>query len=391
MVKLRKYRGRDAATLKKRILRELGEDAVIISARPVIEGGFLGFFGRSMIEIVAALPDENRTPGREGLQVDIAVPEEAPLNMGETGTGDSNAADGRIPHRVALDGINRESGARGPDEALADGDGDGRGAEKTRKAVTEGGMRSPARTWPRIGERREGQERERAAGEGQPPFVPLRFTAGINADEAGSLPRKAIVLGPSGCGKTTCLGRIAWALTGRGIRVRVLSLEEDGRLSGVRRWEELWKNMGIEYRACLGVEHLLREARGAAGAVLIDTPPLAPRKVAEWADFTRSELPAFEKVLVLEARMESREFEAWLRACEALEPYVLAITKADELFEGLKAERLADVAPVAEVYLARDPSIVVPMERYVSAALRPRASRRVETGAGEEDPEGIVI
>ncbi len=385
---MRKYRGRDAALLKRRIREELGEEAVILSTRQVIEGGILGFFGRSVIEMVAALPDEGRAPERDGLHLDIAMPGEAPRKDGERKKRDAGSRRELITRGAAAGGKELEDGTRRQEGVLENGERGESVAEKARRSASRGGTRPASQAGPSGIAERGGEDTERVSGEDSPSFVPLRFAAALKDEESLPLPERAVFLGPSGAGKTTCLGRAAWAHVRAGRKVTVLSLEEEGRLSGVRRWEELWKNMGAEYRACLDMEQMEREALAAEGAVLIDTPPLDKRMIEAWSRALRGELRGFEPVLVLEARMERGEYSAWLKACEVLGPYHLVISKADEVFDPSKAEKLAEAAAAERVYLARDPSIVIPMQRHAG---RTPAERKAAKGEGISPARGACL
>lgn len=408
-MRLKKYRGRDAGELMARVRRELGEDAVIVATRPVIEGGMLGFFGRSMVEMVVVLPEgEGREAGGGG-RVDIAVPGEAPaVSAGrripglpeaarrERGVsapeGEASSTAGGLGYKrdVPAGEDGEREGSRAPrgrsplrtDPTERPAGRGGGGEPPDPSCARRGGISGVRRSSGKNAERRCGGERngagreEEERGDAEHPreetghlFVPLRFAAGTGGEGYRGLPERALFLGPSGAGKTTCLGRTAWSLTVRGREVTVLSLEEEGRLSGARRWEELWKNMGSEYRPCLDAEELLSEARRSTGAVLIDTPPLAARDVGRWRKMLEGGLAGFTAVVVLEARMEEGEYAAWLKALEPLRPYLLVISKVDELFDAARAERMAGASGAAEVYLAGDPSVVVPMERFVARAV----------------------
>ena len=381
-MKLRKYRGRDVAALKKRVREELGEDAVIVSTRPVIEGGVMGFFGRSMVEMVAVLTDDGPDATRETPRVDIAVPEEVPRAVHSAGGHDGAPVQTRKAQPFDKTGIaeteGRATGSGLNDECPRH---DRRtpemgGREARRKHHDTGEDRktgfSPCvrddsgsgRASRADGVRKGGEGNRSCADEARgsgTAFIPLRYAVEAKSGGMRRIPERAVVLGPSGAGKTTCLGRLAWALSGRGLEVTLLSLEEEGRLSGVSRWEELWEAMGVEYRACLEMGQLLREVRVARGAVLVDTPPLTPGGVETWREALVGGLSGFETVLVVEARMDNDEYAAWLRRCDPLEPYTLVISKADELFDAGKAERMARSARAAEVMMANDPSIVKPM------------------------------
>ncbi|WP_237566156.1 hypothetical protein [Oceanobacillus massiliensis] len=54
-MKVKKYVAKTMPEAMNRIRKELGSDAVILNSKEITKGGFLGFFRKKEIEVVAAL------------------------------------------------------------------------------------------------------------------------------------------------------------------------------------------------------------------------------------------------------------------------------------------------------------------------------------------------
>lgn len=63
-MKVKKYKAPTMPEAMKQIRRELGGDAIILNSREVESGGFLGFFGKKYLEVVAAV-DPDSIPRRK--------------------------------------------------------------------------------------------------------------------------------------------------------------------------------------------------------------------------------------------------------------------------------------------------------------------------------------
>jgi flagellar biosynthesis protein FlhF len=76
-MKIKKYQASSMPEAMKLIRNELGNDAVILNSRVVQTGGFLGFFKKRMIEVIAALdekPVESFSTARSGFQIPDELP-----------------------------------------------------------------------------------------------------------------------------------------------------------------------------------------------------------------------------------------------------------------------------------------------------------------------------
>ncbi|PYZ93129.1 flagellar biosynthesis protein FlhF [Salipaludibacillus keqinensis] len=59
-MKIKKYLAKDMSEAMTKIRAELGQDAVILNSKRVETGGFLGFFTKKNMEVIAAIDPENR-------------------------------------------------------------------------------------------------------------------------------------------------------------------------------------------------------------------------------------------------------------------------------------------------------------------------------------------
>ncbi|MBC7253990.1 MAG: hypothetical protein H5T72_08485 [Actinobacteria bacterium] len=316
-MRLRRYVGPDLPTVLRRIRRELGEDAVIVSTRERVEGGLLGFFGTRVVEVLAAASPEAAGGERRGL--DLSLPGELPRPGG--------------------------AGKDGEPPLTGDEDGDGE---------VGSGLGMPA------------------GGRPMRDFVPL----GITCTEGG-FPRRALFFGPPGSGKTSTLGRLAWHLGDRG-RVRVVSVEEEGRLSGASRWRAFWEVLGVEYLPVRGLEGL-REA-GAQGcqALLVDTPPLKRDSVGELGAVCRE--MSLAPFLAVDAAMDFEEFRCLLESCRALRGLRVVVCKVDTVSTPSRRFRWADELQGVKAYFSDHPAINVPLKPLLAGGSATRGGRGEPTG-----------
>lgn len=324
-MRLRRYVGPDLPTVLRRIRLELGEDAVIVSTRERVEGGLLGFFGTRVVEVLAAASPE--APGGEWRGLDLSLPGELPRPGGAK-------EDGEPPHPGDADGEEEASAGLG---------------------VPAGGR--PMRD-----------------------FVPL----GITCTEGG-FPERALFFGPPGSGKTSALGRLAWHFGDRG-RVRVVSVEEEGRLSGASRWRAFWEVLGVEYLPVRGLEGLREAGRESRQALLVDTPPLQHDSVGNLGAICR-EL-SLAPFLAVDAAMDFEEFRFLLERCRALRGLRVVVCKLDIVSAPSRRTRWADELRGMKAYFSDHPAINVPLKPLVAGGLATCGGRRAVTrgeNAGARD------
>ncbi|MDI6874116.1 MAG: hypothetical protein QME89_01250 [Actinomycetota bacterium] len=324
-MRIRRYVGPDVPTVLRRIRRELGKDAVIVKTEEKVEGGLLGFFGTKVVEILAMAASD--APGGERRELDLTLPGELPPRDGRGGEGAG-------PSRTPAGG-----GKTGDSAALP------------------GGGRVHGR-----GEIRD--------------FLPL----GIACEEGG-MPRRALFFGPPGAGKTSALGRLAWFYSGRE-RVWVVSVEEEGRLSGATRWKAFWEVLGVDFVPVKGFEGLREVALEEGGVVFVDTPPLRGEELEEIKAACREfSLVPF---LAVDACMDFEEFRGLWRQCQTMEDVRVVACKMDTVSLPSRRSRWSGELAGTRAYFTDHPSINVPLKPLASGS----PSRRRETGRGENATAG---
>lgn len=315
---VRKFRGPDLSAALRKVKRELGEDAVIVSTKEVIEGGVMGFFGKAAVEVVTCSQgtDPEAGCGDRARELNLTLPREVPppgTGSGEVPAGRHPAVGGAAGSYLRGAGLEREGQAAG----IVTGVGAGPGAREFKPLV--------------LGE--------------EPPDV--------------ELPGRMVFIGLSGTGKTTCAGRMAWALA-RDSDVLVVSIEEEGRLSGAVRWREVWSAMGVRFEAVMGADRAAALAEGHDGPVLVDTPPLVPGADLELALRGFGALTGFGVCLVVDSHLDEREITRLLDMLDPVKPDVVMLTKTDELLDRDKADGLAGAIRGCLVYTCDSPLVTCP-------------------------------
>lgn len=303
-MRLRRYVGPDLPTVLRKIRSELGEEATIVSTQERVEGGILGFFGNRVVEVLAAAP--SGLSSGEGRELDLSLPGELP----------------------------RPSAVKENSEPPLAADADDKGSVKEDTPIL-------------------GEERRRMRD-----FIPL----GIACSEGG-FPSRALFFGPPGSGKTSSLGRLAWHLAARG-RVMVVSVEEEGRLSGASRWMAFWEALGVEYLPVRGLEGL-REARTEGyDALLVDTPPLQYGQVEELEAVCRE--MSLAPFLTVDAAMDFEEYRILRERCRNMESLRVVVCKVDTVSTPARSSRWAEELRGMRAYLSDNPSINFPLKPLVA-------------------------
>lgn len=325
----------------RRMRRELGDEAVIVKTEEKMEGGVLGFFGTRVVEVLVALPEKGESHRRaEGL--DIALPREVP-------------EPGSLPAE--------ESGSEM---------GGGLAREKARSLPCDGRAG---------GVDAEGERKSR-------DFLPL----GVSLQEGG-YPRRVLAFGPAGSGKTSTLGRLAWHFGPLG-NVTLVSVEEEGRLSGASRWRAFWEVLGVRFLPVKGFEGLRSADLDQGGILLVDTPPLGSYRHDEIAAICR-EL-SLTPFLVVGAAWDLDEFRAVLGEFGDLPGLRVVVSKFDAVRVPARREVWRRELSGTPGYFSDSPSIDMPLRPLVALSggeearrdfertpsrLGPRADR-----GGEESP-----
>jgi hypothetical protein len=333
-LKFRKYRGPDVSTVLRRVRQELGDEAVIVKTEEKVEGGLLGFFGTRVVEVLVALPGEDH-PGRRPESLDLSLPREIPGTW-ETG-GCENVPQGGAPP-----------------------------AEGSVPSRPRGDVRD--NVFPRVSGPEQG-------------FLPLGVTLG-----EGDYPRRVLAFGPPGSGKTSTLGRLAWHFGPRS-EVTLLSVEEEGRLSGASRWRAFWEVLGIKYHPVKGFQGLGDAVANEMDVLLVDTPPMEPgwRGVLERVCREFSLVP----MLVVDAASDFEEFRCLLEEYGDLPGLRVVVSKLDAVRVPSRREAWLRELNGLPGYASDSPSICLPLKPLgIPAGDREEQPLRVDTARERHRKKG---
>lgn len=86
-MKVKKYIAPTMAEASEKIKKELGKDAIILNSKVVYTGGFLGFFKKKNIEVIAAL-DAEKDPPIKNMSKEVLVKKDSEINTKEGGEVD---------------------------------------------------------------------------------------------------------------------------------------------------------------------------------------------------------------------------------------------------------------------------------------------------------------
>lgn len=102
-MRIKKYEVFDMKEAMKLIKEELGPDAMILSSRKVVKNNSFGLFSRPIIEVTAAIEDDDRVKNKKTVGKSFDPEKEAKTPKAETGTGDLD----RIAELINTLGLNR--------------------------------------------------------------------------------------------------------------------------------------------------------------------------------------------------------------------------------------------------------------------------------------------
>lgn len=308
------YRGASIEELLPQIRADLGPEAVIVSRREGLIGGFAGFFQKRCIEIDArpggpridvydngdAAPDG---PELEAPQATVDVaPEPAPTTVGAAAQATPPVP--TEPHPVRNDAATREGMATPAMRQLvgeAKPFADLLGEMTTAPAAPEVEAKPAVEATPeprRVSTLREGMVAHGLGADlaaevvdsvvaNVAPFAtPSRLRTLVRNELALRLPvapapgpgrRRLAVVGPAGTGKTAAVARVAAAHAAAGQDVACLSLEPADGGASLRAMLE---GSGVPLQAIAYDELAVALLGESAQLVLVDTPAAAPSNPA---------------------------------------------------------------------------------------------------------------
>ncbi|HEU5140245.1 MAG TPA: flagellar biosynthesis protein FlhF [Bacillales bacterium] len=194
-MKVKKFTAPSMPEAMKQIRHDLGEEAVILNSKEVETGGFLGFFAKKQLEVIAAV-DPEAVPVKAPSPVSTSF---APVSKREENHW-LNESDDLIGLR---NDIRRMKVGRDYPGPLADVR-DRLDAQEVEEQLTEGIMKPLVREWYKSD---ESMEKERV-------FQSLHETLNHRLLEKAEKPfdyekQYLLLAGPTGVGKTTTLAKIA--------------------------------------------------------------------------------------------------------------------------------------------------------------------------------------
>jgi flagellar biosynthesis protein FlhF len=196
-MRIKRYVGDNVAEAMGKIKRELGPDAVILHTRKFKEGGFWGFFGKTRIEITAAIEDSIPSSKKE----DPIKKAEPPMPAMEAKTQVEFAQIYKVLTELKSDLVKQEEQEKFPkpfNNWLKDLVGKGISQELAETLIQEVRQELPMNKWD------ESEAVRNVLKERIVHFC--RNTQGIVLDKR---PVIVALIGPTGVGKTTTIGKLA--------------------------------------------------------------------------------------------------------------------------------------------------------------------------------------
>ncbi|HHT62339.1 MAG: flagellar biosynthesis protein FlhF [Bacillota bacterium] len=196
-MRIKRYVGDNVAEAMGKIKRELGPDAVILHTRKFKEGGFWGFFGKTRIEITAAIEDSIPSSKKE----EPIKKAEPPMPAMEAKTQVEFAQIYKVLTELKSDLVKQEEQEKFPkplNNWLKDLVGKGISQELAETLIQEVRQELPMNKWD------ESEAVRNVLKERIVHFC--RNTQGIVLDKR---PVIVALIGPTGVGKTTTIGKLA--------------------------------------------------------------------------------------------------------------------------------------------------------------------------------------
>jgi len=350
-MKVRRYTGGSLEKIRETILKELGENAVIIGMKKIEPkgGGVLGLGkGKPSFEVMAAADD--------AVDVDKLDPAAAGKSL-EGG-----------PLKELLD-IQKEQyrGLRTSmkliDEKLADFE---ERFSQVSKAPSSGQacpvpLENVHEEWRQsVSEaaRRISKDAEPSDEDWHEALASQLKTAGgiMFRKTPASAPDVYVVIGPTGVGKTTTLAKLAAkCVLGEKLNVGLISMDTF-RVGAVDQLREYASLLGVELAVAFSSQELASQLESFRGkdVVFIDTPgrsqfdSMGIKSIAECI----GEVPGLCVLLVVPAGVRKEDSEAILASYGGLKPSALVISKTDEATRCDGLTKLLDVSKIPVVYLA---------------------------------------
>jgi len=295
-MRVKRFVGENVAETMGKVKKELGSEAVILQTRQFKEGGFLGFFGKTMVEITAAI--EERPLPRPALAAtrEVYLPEKAEKIAAAAGaaTGAPSGGEEQLQKELQqmqslLQQMNKQLTALGREttvwpgvlqvwaERLRE-----RGIQEPilKRLLRQVQQSLPETEWTESGAVRKNIEES-----------VRRMCAHTAAIQPGvQKPRVVALVGPTGVGKTTTIGKLAAGFSIVDKRKVALITADTYRVAAVEQLKTFGEIIGVPVEVVMTPSGL-REALAIHAdkeLIFIDTAGRSPQH-----DLHMSELKAF--------------------------------------------------------------------------------------------------
>ncbi|MDD3118025.1 MAG: hypothetical protein PHQ27_02480 [Victivallales bacterium] len=326
-MKVKKYTGNSLEKIRSVIVKELGEDAVIVNIRKnSVTGGLLAMGRKASFEVIAAV--------EEATDADSADPAKTPVG--------AEAFDEFLKiQRDQYRGL-RQS-IKMLDDKLAEVDGRIRppaAAGAVSGAAVEKELANVHDRWrPLVLDHlhRIAGDRQPVAADWQEALAGLIPTAGgiLFRKNSGGGPDVYVITGPTGVGKTTTLAKLA-AKCVLGERLNVGLITSDTfRVAAVDQLREYSSLLGVEITVAFSAEELELQLQHFhdKDVVFVDTPGRSPYDTEGIGQIHNMLRRSGEKtctLLVFPANIRREDAECLFSGYGILKPSALIVSKTDE-------------------------------------------------------------
>ncbi|OGV56343.1 MAG: hypothetical protein A2X49_07220 [Lentisphaerae bacterium GWF2_52_8] len=345
-MKVKRYTGNSLEKIREVIVKELGEDAVIVNVKKQNSGpsGLLGFNQKPAFEVIAAIEDAENA---DGVSIDKLLKSPA---MEEFIQAQKEQYRGLRTSIKMLDDKLAEV-----DEKMA---------QMKLQPSSEAGPKELANVhaeWRALVQQAVLKVAKSAAPSPEDwheALASILPTAGgiMFRRTPAQAPDVYVIAGPTGVGKTTTLAKLAAkAVLGEGLKVGIITMDTF-RVGAVDQLREYSALLGVELSVAFSSQELDQQIQNFAekDLVLVDTPGRGQFDTAGIAKIREGlgDIPGLCVILVVTAGLRPEDAEAVSEAYGELKPSALILTKTDEAARCDGLTKLFDVSKLPVVYFA---------------------------------------
>jgi len=339
---VRRYKGKSLETLREVVVKEMGENAVIIHSNKIGKGGLLGGMKKQAYEVVAAVEDalsaedshspfskvtdlmEDQKSHYRGLRMSIKMMDQKLADLEE-----------RLQEMPAPTTVNQGSQTI-PELANIHPEWQPL-VQKAAEKIADNKQISK-------------EDWHEALASKIPSAGGILFR-----QTPGSLPDVYAFVGPTGVGKTTTLAKLAAkAVLNHKLNLGLITIDTF-RIAAVDQLREYAALLGVEMAVCFNSDELQDQLRKFADkdVVLIDTQGRGPLDTEGIGLIQKTLAPIEGLSVILHAQASIRQEDAvqLVKSFKCLNPSCLVLTKSDEASRCDGLTRLFDLISVPVVYV----------------------------------------